>query len=378
MNPAAEPIFVAAAAAASALGDTLEAIWPRLLAGETAIGPVRRFDTSRLECHNAACAPGLEDGPTDNLICNLMGRCLAGLPPLPPGTFVIWAGVKGDAQYIEQTQAGQTPTACCLPRHYRQWVGAALGHDGPGLEINAACASSTVALALGAQMIRQGEAASVLVCAADVVSRFTFTGFSSLRGVSRATCRPFDAQRDGLCLGDGAGAILLAGEKALKSLSAPPLARLTGWGIANDATHITAPARDGCGLIAAIEAALDRAGLAPEAVQAYCAHGTATLYNDAMELTALEQVFGERRFPLFSVKGALGHTLGAAGTLESALCLKALAERRVPPTTGLQNPEPRAEGRALDRPQPFAGGNVLKTNSGFGGINAAALFEAVD
>ncbi|HPS03616.1 MAG TPA: beta-ketoacyl-[acyl-carrier-protein] synthase family protein, partial [Candidatus Sumerlaeota bacterium] len=155
----------------------------------------------------------------------------------------------------------------------------------------------------------------------------------------------------------------------------PVLGRLTGWGIANDANHITGPARDGCGLIAAIQRALDEAQLSPDALGAFCAHGTGTPYNDAMELTALESVFGERRFPLFSIKGAIGHTLGAGGAIEVGVCLKALAERCVPPTTGLEHPEPRAEGRACGKTQDFPNGAILTTNSGFGGINAALILE---
>ena len=242
------------------------------------------------------------------------------------------------------------------------------------MELNAACASSTAALALGAEMIRQGEARAVLVCAADVVSRFTFTGFCALRALTPAVCRPFDLRRDGLCLGDGAGALLLADEKTAAQSGRPPRARLAGWAIGNDATHITAPARDGCGLTAAIRRALEVAGLTPDEIQAFCAHGTGTVYNDAMELTALENVFGARRFPVFSIKGALGHTLGAAGVIEAALCAEALRTRTAPPTAGCAQPEPRAAGRVADREQAFAGQTILTANSGFGGVNAALIF----
>ena len=171
-------------------------------------------------------------------------------------------------------------------------------------------------------------------------------------------------------------ALWLADASTLDAAGAKPLARLTGWGIANDANHITGPARDGSGLILAIRSALDQADLAPETIDAFCAHGTATVYNDAMELTALESEFGDRRFPLFSIKGAIGHTLGAAGGIEVAVCLRALETKTVPPTVGVRNPEPRAVGRVSAKTQAFAGQRILTTNSGFGGVNAALILEA--
>jgi 3-oxoacyl-[acyl-carrier-protein] synthase II len=152
-----------------------------------------------------------------------------------------------------------------------------------------------------------------------------------------------------------------------------PLATVAGWGVANDAHHVTAPSRDGCGLIQAVRQALERAALPPAAVAAVSAHGTGTVYNDAMELTAFAAIFGERRLPIHSVKGAIGHTLGAAGGIEVALGARMLAAQLVPPTVGCGEPEAAAEGQVSDRAVPFSGEWLLTTNSGFGGINAALL-----
>ena len=217
----------------------------------------------------------------------------------------------------------------------------------------------------------------VLVCAADVVTRFTFTGFGAVKGLSATACRPFDVDRDGLILGDGAAMILLANGHAAHEYGLTPRARLAGWGLSNDANHITGPARDGRGLVAALRLALSRAELTPDRLEAWCAHGTGTSFNDAMELTALEKVFGDRRFPVFSVKGAIGHTLAAAGALEVALCVEALSRRAVPATAAVATPEPRAAGRVMCASQPFEGRNIMTTNSGFGGVNAALILEAL-
>jgi 3-oxoacyl-[acyl-carrier-protein] synthase II len=146
-----------------------------------------------------------------------------------------------------------------------------------------------------------------------------------------------------------------------------------GWGVANDATHITAPARDGCGLILAVRQALAKAELCANAVSAISAHGTGTVYNDLMELTAFATVFGAHRVPIHSVKGAIGHTLGAAGGIEVALGFKALTAGTVPPTAGFRTPEAGAEDIVSSQAVSFAGDVLLTTNSGFGGVNAALL-----
>jgi len=178
-------------------------------------------------------------------------------------------------------------------------------------------------------------------------------------------------------LGDGAVAIWLTDAESA-ARSGNKLVEISGWGITNDANHITGPARDGCGLTAAIEGAFRMAGQLPEGIEAFCAHGTGTVYNDGMELAALATVFGKRKLPLFSVKGAIGHTLGAAGGIEAALCVEALKRGKLLPTWGLEEVEPAASGQAAGIPQSFAGNNILSTNSGFGGVNAALLLKHAD
>ncbi|NNL77909.1 MAG: hypothetical protein HKO68_16380 [Desulfobacterales bacterium] len=242
-----------------------------------------------------------------------------------------------------------------------------------GININAACASSTIAVARGAAMISSGRANSVLVCCIDIITEFIFSGFSSLKALSPFPCRPFDRSRNGLTPGEGAAAILLMSEARVKKEKRFPLGKILGWGMANDATHITAPARDACGLIMAIGQALKSANLKEHDIAAISAHGTGTVYNDLMELTAFKQVFGDRRVPTYSVKGSIGHTMGAAGGIEVALGLKALSAGIVPPTVGFSDPEEGAKEFLSSEPVKITGDYLLTTNSGFGGINAAVL-----
>ncbi|MBM3297743.1 MAG: beta-ketoacyl-[acyl-carrier-protein] synthase family protein [Candidatus Aminicenantes bacterium] len=375
-------VYLLTGAAVTAANPRGEDLLGALLDGKEFPLEVKRFDTSRLAFHRAACVEGLEaerKGP-ENLTQTLLRRLFPLLKGLPPADTVVWAGIKGNAEFIEGgawrgDSAGAPPF---LPRHYSLWVREALGwEEAEVMEIGAACASSTVGFALAADMILSGRRRAVLVAASDIVSRFSFLGFSSLLALTAGVCRPFDARRDGLMLGDGAVLALLVGEEYLREAGRTPQALISGWGVTNDAFHITAPAPRGEGLIAAVKAALDRAGLAPEDIGAMCAHGTGTVYNDAMELRAIESVFGERPLPVFSIKGCVGHTFGAAGGIEALLCARALAAGTVPRTHGFEQPDQGAAGRVSGEARAFEGGRILTTNSGFGGVNAALVMERV-
>lgn len=366
-------VYVVRHAIATALGNSVEDTWQRLLKGHSALDPGRRFQVDRLPSRTACSIPDLQPAAGENRVCALTRSVLDRITPVPPGTCLVWAGIKGNAEYIDADQSLQIPW---LPEHYRQWAAERLGIGPHGFDINAACASSTVGMAVGAQKITRGEYGSVLICAADVVTRFVITGFSALKALTPTRCRPFDKARDGMFIGDGAAAILLADAATAREHKLDKLARLSGWGISNDADHITGPSRNGAGLAATIESAMRMAEVSPDDVQAFCAHGTGTLFNDSMELAAVETVFGSRRFPMFSIKGAIGHTLGAAGGIDAAICVHALARKRVPPTVGLESPEPKAAGRASNQAQAFGGRNILTSNSGFGGVNAALVLHA--
>jgi 3-oxoacyl-[acyl-carrier-protein] synthase II len=373
-----KPVYVSKTAVVTGFGDDLAALWQGLLAGRSAVGPVRRFRTANYLAADAACVPWLDQAAPGRAMPLLLERLVSGFGSVPAGTRLLTATTKGGVDGFQaQRRSGSASLPAADGHAFCRLVERCWHvHDPTAMNINAACASSTLAIARGGAMIAHGVADAVLVVAADLVSEFVFSGFSVLRALSSDGAHPFDLDRAGLVLGEGAAAILLTNERLARDSETGPLGRLLAWGSANDANHVTAPARDGCGLIAAIQRALAMADRGPEAVAAISAHGTGTVYNDAMELTAIEAVFGDRRLPCHSAKGAIGHTLGAAGAIEVALGLQMLAERTMPPTVGLVTPEPRAEGRVSASAQRIADGCLLSTNSGFGGVNAALLLAA--
>ncbi len=370
------PVYVTRSAVITSFGDGLSVLWDGLLAGRSAVTPVRRFPTTHYLASEAACIDWLDAVPPGHAIERLLDRLATGFGPLPTGTRLLTATTKGgiDALQDQRRRGADADLDTTNGNGFIRLAERYWGLDDPtALNLNAACASSTLAIARGAAMIAHGAADAVLVVAADLVSEFVFSGFSVLRALSSNGAHPFDRDRAGLVLGEGAAAVLLTNRPLAKTADDTPSIRLLGWGSANDANHVTAPARDGCGLIAAIRRALAVADRTSEAVAGISAHGTGTVYNDAMELTAIEAIFGDRRLPCHSVKGAIGHTLGAAGAIELALGLRMLTTRTVPPTVGLSTPEPRAEGRFAAVAQPLGEGCLLSTNSGFGGVNAALL-----
>jgi len=301
---------------------------------------------------------------------------LGQLGPMPANTLLITATTKSGIDNLERIRrCAPAAPADVLPGGLLEEVHRQLGLTGECINISAACASSTIALAQGAELIASGYTNSVLVCCMDLVTEFVFSGFSSLLALAAGPCRPFDRDRNGLSLGEGAAALLLMNGELARQESRSHLGTILGWGAANDATHITAPARDGCGLRQAVLKALDIAGRHADEIAAVCAHGTGSVYNDLMELNALNQIFGNRRLPIFSIKGSIGHTLGAAGGIEAAVGLRTLSEQMAPPTVGFSNPEIGAENKVSFQPSTFSGDCLLTTNSGFGGINAALILE---
>ncbi|MBN2418848.1 MAG: beta-ketoacyl-[acyl-carrier-protein] synthase family protein, partial [Deltaproteobacteria bacterium] len=244
---------------------------------------------------------------------------------------------------------------------------------GESLHVSAACASSTVAIARGAALIESGRCDSVLVCCFDLVTEFVFSGFCSLQAMSPNPCTPFDKNRKGMSIGEGAACLLLMNSQKADEMHKKNMGMLLGWAVTNDATHITRPDQDGYGLSLAIEKSLAMAGLSVASISAVCAHGTGTLYNDSMEIASYKKVFGKRNIPVFSVKGAIGHTLGAAGGIETAVSLKCLSENIIPPTTGFTEPEKGAEGLVSSDAVNAEISYILSTNSGFNGVNSTVI-----
>jgi len=234
--------------------------------------------------------------------------------------------------------------------------------------VSNACISGMLALLTGMRLIQSGQYDHAVVAGADVVSKFVLSGFQSFQAISPLPCRPFDAARSGINLGEAAGTVIITSDKDLSSGI-----KLMGGSVSNDANHISGPSRTGEELNIAVSKALQAAALTAADIDFISAHGTATVFNDEMEAKAIT-LAGLQSVPVNSLKGYYGHTLGAAGLIESIISFQSLKENMVIPTRGFENmgvTEPVNICSALFHSNMI---NCLKTASGFGGCNAAMVF----
>ncbi len=251
------------------------------------------------------------------------------------------------------------------------------GARGPTQCVSLACVSGLVALQQGAKLIQRGAADAVLVVGVDHLSAFVVAGFSALKAIDPGGCRPFARDRCGLSPGEAGAAIVLVRADWADKIPGRKII-LRGWGGSNDANHLTGPSRDGSGLALAIRSALATADLSPGQVDYINAHGTGTPYNDAMESMALRTVFGETCPPVSGLKGILGHTLGAAGVIETIACVLAMRNNFLPGTPRLKFAAEGTPASLVYEPRPAAKLNhVLKLNTGFGGVNGALILSHV-
>jgi 3-oxoacyl-[acyl-carrier-protein] synthase II len=218
--------------------------------------------------------------------------------------------------------------------------------------------------------------AEIVLCGGyDALNELVFAGFDCLQSLAPEACRPFDRNRRGLMLGEGAGFLVLETIEHARRRGAAIRGYVTGYGHSTDLHHLTQPAPDGAPLERAMRQALLRANCSPEDVGYVNAHGTGTPFNDGAEAQAFQRVFGAGPTKLSSTKAALGHTLGAAGAIEAVLSLLALQTGQLPPQINLQDPEPLVADALVKDQENMALKSVMSVNLGFGGSNAAVLFQ---
>ncbi|MBN1506029.1 MAG: beta-ketoacyl-[acyl-carrier-protein] synthase family protein [Sedimentisphaerales bacterium] len=263
-------------------------------------------------------------------------------------------------------------------RHYLQanpaaMVAQAFHLTGPCQTITNACSSGAVAIGHAAEWLRAGACDVVIAGGADMLCNVIHAGFLSLLITDVNPCRPFDRNRQGLNLGEGAGVVVLESRQSAQERDAPIQAWLRGYGNASDAYHISAPEPNGRGLRRAIEWAMAHAGLHPQEIDFINAHGTGTPENDRVEGRLFPEMFPGA--PFGSTKGFTGHTLGAAGGIEAVITVLCLQQRRVPANIGFEEPDPDFLGRPVVENTSIAGKYGLSDSAAFGGNNAALIFQ---
>jgi 3-oxoacyl-[acyl-carrier-protein] synthase II len=252
----------------------------------------------------------------------------------------------------------------------------AFGITTPCQIIANACASGTNAIGHAFQCIRSGRYQRVLAGGYDALCELVFVGFDSLQAATPDKCRPFDAQRSGMVLGEGAAVLALEDWTAAEERGATILAELKGYGISTDNHHLTQPDPTGVGPRIAMEQALTSANIGPSQIDYINAHGTATRFNDSAEARAIQDLFGSP-VPVSSTKSMMGHSLGAAGAIEAVVCLLALQQGLLPPNINFNTLDPEIELDVVANKPRFQSIQTVISNSfGFGGTNASIVLQA--
>ncbi|MFA5072970.1 MAG: beta-ketoacyl synthase N-terminal-like domain-containing protein [Nitrospirota bacterium] len=360
----------------TAYGTGIDACWNGIAAGKSAITPVTRFGTRTFQSSYAGIVPGLLYHQASSLVMQMLVSLFSRSSGIiPPDAMLLLATTKGEIDFLEMNILNDAADAAesSLKRLLEKTT-ELTKVTGMGMVFSSACTSSSAALGYAAALIQSGKTDCILVVACDSVTEFIFSGFSSLMALDAVPARPFDKNRSGLNVGEAAAyAVLMSTDRAARE-QRHLLGRIAGWGMSDDANHMTGPSRDSEGMIIAIQKALQSAGMDSKTIGFIAAHGTGTLYNDAMEMRAFHAVFSDQVLPVYSIKGGIGHTMGAAGLVEMIIALKAQREKKIPPTVNLTVPDTDAAGWASGTSQTLdQRTTALITNAGFSGVNTALI-----
>lgn len=357
-------IFLGAAQVACALGNGVEHVLQRMLKNESGLIPVVLPGGGQANAGRAFA--GAAERPLEDELVKCAELCLTNAKVDRERMGVIISTTKGEIGMLEKGRPEEALLPLLATRFAERTV---LSQP---VVVSNACASGTLAIKLAADLIQAGRHDHVLVLGADLLSDFTLSGFAALHALSPGPCRPFDRTRDGVSLGEAVAGIVLTRDRAVL---AEVMGRYLGGGMGNDANHISGPSRTGEGLVRAVEAALRQSGIDRTTIGHINAHGTGSDYNDRMEAVAFGRL-GIDRVPTNSHKGYFGHTLGAAGVLETALALEAVRRKELPASLGANDLNDLPPLNVLQRTGVPSSNILLKTSSGFGGCNAAILIEA--
>jgi 3-oxoacyl-[acyl-carrier-protein] synthase II len=372
-------------------------------AGKTAFRPITLFDTSHHRVKTGAQVAFPLDLPSNHLTPRQSTRLERGSRMLllaaleawkqsgwEPGEFLpVVLGTTGGGMPLGEDyfrQAVNTPTRHrgqpTRAFHYQSQIHGrmvldALGCDGSVMILSTACASGSSSIGHAWEMIRQGKTDRILAGGYDSLNQMVFSGFDALQTLSPTTCRPFDAHRDGLAVGEGAAIVALETLESARRRNAVILGELAGYGTSMDRHHLPQPHPEGVAAGQSMANVCEIARVAPDQIDYVNAHGTGTPLNDSAEAMAISRWAGShaRALHVSSTKAGIGHTLGGAGSIEAVISLMCLSEQWLPPELAFENPDPACAFPIVNRPQDATLNCVLSNSFGFGGVNASLIFR---
>lgn len=400
------------AGAVTPLGIGLDAFWPRLLAGESGVGPVSLMDVSEYPTKIAGEVKGFDaedwmDGKDARRVDRFIAFAAASAAMAVQDScldldevnkaevgVLIGSGIGGltfmGQQVRRLVEGGPSRVSPFLvpymiPDMASGYVSIQHGFKGPNTCVVSACSTGADAIGTAASMIARGDAQVMLAGGTEApICEIGMSGFCAARAMSTnnedptLASRPFDAERDGFVIAEGSAVLILENSEYAKARGAKVYGELVGYGMSGDAYHITAPDPNGDGAQRSMRMALRHAGASPADVGYINAHGTSTPLNDKTETAAMKQVLGAaaRGIPVSSTKSMIGHTLGAAGAIESLICLLAMRDSKLPPTINLHNPDPECDlDYVPNQARDWEFDLSLSNSFGFGGHNVTLAFR---
>ncbi|WP_163854434.1 beta-ketoacyl-[acyl-carrier-protein] synthase family protein [Paenibacillus elgii] len=378
----------------TSIGFGTETFWSGLLQGACGIGTVGVFDVSGHN-HKRACeikrmqpSAYFQDqvsgmGRTTGIVTPAVEEALQDAGLAPDGLSDYRVGLcigttMGEIEPLEKTLSGEPVDTAGGPHTIAAHLSRLLRLSGPRWTFTNACSAGNFAIARCMEELRLGRADIMIASGVDSLSWVAFTGFASLRAMSPDVCRPFDRKRQGLILGEGAGVLVLETREHAEKRRAQVKATLLGYGLCCDAHHITQPDPSAKGAVRAMRQALAMSGLTPGDISHVSAHGTGTIANDQMETKAIGEVFAGsgRTVTVNSIKGHIGHTLGAASAIEAVMAVKAIETGLFPPTLHTEDIDPLCTHDSVRlnrsvRSEPVEA--VLSNSYAFGGINSSIV-----
>lgn len=288
-----------------------------------------------------------------------------------PKTLLILSSTKGNIDLLDAKNKNKFDKKRLFLWETATVIAGHFGNPNKPLIVSNACISGVLAIIMGKRLLEENTYDTVIVSGGDIMTRFVVSGFQSFKAISNEVCKPYDASRDGISLGEACGTIVLSNEKS--KISTGPAISVKGGASSNDANHISGPSRTGDGLLLAIEKTLKEANTAPAEIDYISGHGTATLYNDEMESQAITAA-RLQDVPMNSLKSYFGHTLGAAGIIESIAGIHSMRNSTLIGTYNFKEPGVSLPVNIIKETKAADLNNCLKTAAGFGGCNAAVLF----
>lgn len=393
----------------------VDTLWSRLLAGDSGIHPITTLDTTKYKVHFAGDIPDFDISEyVDAREAKRLDRFTqfavhAGGQAIKDADLdfdkldrtkcgvILGSGIGGLIEIENQIErmllkGPDRVSPFTVPKMMVNAAGGNIsityGLKGPNYAVATACASATNAMGDALRSIRLGETDLVITGGSEAaITRMGLAAFQNMKALSTrnedpaAASRPFDADRDGFVLGEGAGVLVFEEIEHAKARGAKIYAEVLGYGTTSDASHITAPDPDGLGAAGAMTAALTDAGITPEQVDYINAHGTSTPLGDKAETTAIKKVFGDHAYQVAvsSTKSALGHSLGASGGIEAVILCKTIESSTIAPTINLETPDPECDlNYTPNQPQTRDVKIAMSNSFGFGGHNACVVFGKVD